>query len=591
MCSSRYLQKALFALVVLICIATWKLNQSPFAYNSASGSTSISIPEHQTASLKTSRNYSVKPVAYIFPQYYPFEENDRIHGNNHTEWNNVNKTAYNRYGLETIRPHPSIGFYNGLEYATRKRHGEFLRENGFYGAVFHHYWFDDKPVMDHVIQAMLKDGEPNIPFMLSWANEPWTKRWNGGVGDAEVLIAQKYGLHNTWRKHFEFLLPFFRHPQYIRSEGKVQFVIYHPSHAGQIAPQMFAVWRQWAIEEGLGGMDIIETRWTEDFGIEQWFGNPPDAVNEFMPHVAGDDPARYHNTMRISRVYHRGTLACWDTSPRHSSDGQDTASPFCHPKTFQNHLVEMFRTIKADPNPVGVENFFFVNALNEWGEGNALEPSAQFGFGYGEAMKNAVAISEKEHAWPDVSIDVQIKRSKELEVLMKQPADVCVIVRTTREDYDDRTFTLSAMLRSLQAQNNPRWRAAVVQTNDIGDFGYLGRVILKQLDPRIQHVQMPDNVKLVTPTNDGGSMATDWFISQMTNEGGFCQGAKYLLITNGDVTYEANSFDAISTSRGDLIGLNVESKQTIWNITASQDIPWDKRCTALENVRPNPLLT
>jgi hypothetical protein len=164
--------------------------------------------------------------------------------------------------------------------------------------------------MEHVIQKMLEDGEPNIPFMLSWANEPWSARWDGSGASGKVLIAQDYGLHAAWRKHFEWLLPFFRHPQYIRSNGKIQFVVYNPTHIGHIGPLMFAAFRRWAIEDGLGGMDIIETRWGEgsDKIPDSWAGHPPDAVNEFAPHAGGRDQALYSSLKKMARVYHRGTL-------------------------------------------------------------------------------------------------------------------------------------------------------------------------------------------------------------------------------------------------------------------------------------------
>lgn len=118
-------------------------------------------------------------------------------------------------------------------------------------------WMAGTPIMDHILQAMLLDGEPNTHFMLSWANEPWTATWDG-LDSSKVLIAQDYGDITDWRKHFDWLLPFFRHPNYIRSEGKVQFIIYYPAHIDKIAPgakyAMYAAWRKWAAEEGLIGM-------------------------------------------------------------------------------------------------------------------------------------------------------------------------------------------------------------------------------------------------------------------------------------------------------------------------------------------------
>jgi len=123
--------------------------------------------------------------------------------------------------------------------------------------VYHHYWMSGIPVMDHILQAMLIDGEPNTPFMLSWANGPWTANWDG-LDSGVVFLAQDYGDIEDWRKHFDWLLPFFKHPNYIRSEGKVQFVIYWPAHMERRATgakfHMLAAFRKWAREEGVGGM-------------------------------------------------------------------------------------------------------------------------------------------------------------------------------------------------------------------------------------------------------------------------------------------------------------------------------------------------
>jgi len=144
------------------------------------------------ATSKIPWQHSIKPIAYIFPQYHAFPENDFIWGPNFTEWDNVRKVTHNVYGLETVRPTDEVGYYNSLELHTRQRQARFLRDSGFYGVCYHHYWFSGKPVMDAVLQQMLKDGEPNIPFMLSWANEPWESRWEGANAN-ETFLGQDYG--------------------------------------------------------------------------------------------------------------------------------------------------------------------------------------------------------------------------------------------------------------------------------------------------------------------------------------------------------------------------------------------------------------
>lgn len=433
--------------------------------------------------------------------------------------------------------------------------------------------------MDHVIQAMLEDGEPNIPFMLSWANEPWSARWDGN-SDGKVLIAQDYGLQQDWKKHFDWLLPFFRHPQYIRSGGKVQFLVYNPAHMGHLASMMFAAWRQWAIEEGLGGMDIIETRWAS--GSATWDAHPPDAINEFQPHTGGRDWATFSTIKRLSPVYHRGTLACWDTTPRHPSDGKAVCVPSCHPKTWKHHLVEMFRKIKWDPNPIGMENFFFVNALNEWGEGNSIEPSAQFGDGYGKAMKQAMELTEMEHVWPDVATALGMVRGAEINAVMNKTADVCILVRASPNHAETNIFTLSALFRSLQAQNNMNWRAVVYQSEQ-SDFASLDQLILQALDPRIRRVPIPAN--FTTPKGqDRDYRATDWLISNLTDSDPGCASANYLLLTDGSNTYENVAFDAVHNQKHDLIGLNVESSKNIWSHPLFTNDSWAERCARLEDV-------
>lgn len=527
-----------------------------------------------TVSQSKKPRYSLKPISYIFPAYHAFPENDKIWGPNWTEWDNVRKLTHNKYGLELVTPSAEIGFYNGATFETRKRQADYLRDSGFYGICFHHYWFSGKPTMDAVLQGMLHDGEPNMPFMLSWANEPWTSRWDGANG--ETYLAQDYGEVQDWRLHFDWLLPFFKHPKYIRSEGKIQFIVYDLQNIGRIANRMFPAWRQWAIEEGLGGMDIIETRKNEYRDDEK---APPDAVNEFQPHAANNlIHAHYHATRRNSRVYHRGSMVCWDSTPRHVTDGLAPINPLCHPMNWQYHVVEILGKIKSDPNPIGVENLFFVNALNEWGEGCALEPSAQFGDGYGRAMKNALTISEEIHHWAGDLITEGLERNLAAKSENSSRPDVCVIVRTTSTQHDWAIYNLRTMLASLHAQDNKNWNALVIQT-DQGSFDNIQELVYGLLDSRIKLAwALPEDFKNSTDDADYAAMVTDWAIQELERLYPSCASAKYLLLSEGKDTYEPSAFDIVSQSSGDLIGLNYESHRTIWH-----EVVHGERCVQFQS--------
>jgi hypothetical protein len=260
----------------------------------------------------------------------------------------------------------------------------------------------------------------------------------------------------------------------------------------------------------------------------------------------------------------------------------------CHPKTWKWHLVEMFRTIKADPNPINAENFFFVNALNEWGEGNSLEPSVQFGFGYGNAMKEAIAISEKEHVWPDKTTEISLDRDIQMQRVMNQTADVCVLVQASSKNAGDQPFKLSAMLRSLQAQKIQNWRAAVVPKQD-GKLWDLDSILIQALDPRITRIDAPKKTDLNATSNGPNEYEAIYrVISNLTELVPSCAGARYLLVADGGDLYEPTAFDAVSGDqvgpKPDLIRLAIESKHTVFNHPQLQNSSWDSRCSLLENV-------
>jgi hypothetical protein len=218
-----------------------------------------------------------------------------------------------------------------------------------YGVAYHHYWFG-KPVMHGVLLTMLEDGHPDVPFMLSWSNEPWTTRRDG---KDVTLLEQTYGGVEDWKRHFEWLTPYFRHVNYIRSRGKVQFIVKNPAHMGATAKLMFEAWRLWAAEDPeIGGLDIIESvtttsggsstggsRSSDDDGSKSDSGPGlwTDAVNEYSTVNTDNklDYASWAKPARPHRVFHRGAMVSWDDTPRHLGDRGAMDVPFAHPRLWK----------------------------------------------------------------------------------------------------------------------------------------------------------------------------------------------------------------------------------------------------------------
>jgi hypothetical protein len=150
----------------------------------------------------------IKIIAIVFPQFHEIPENNKFWGHGFTEWTLL-KTMPRIVNGEVIKqPHQDIGYFNLNDYKHRKYMRILANKYNIFGFCFYHYWFKDKKVMYEPTELMILDEEPNKPFLFCWANEQWTKRWDGG--NNEILIEQEYGDDNANLKHFEYLLQFFK---------------------------------------------------------------------------------------------------------------------------------------------------------------------------------------------------------------------------------------------------------------------------------------------------------------------------------------------------------------------------------------------
>jgi len=125
-----------------------------------------------------------------------------------------------------------------------------------FGFCFYHYWFKDKKVMYEPTELMLIDGEPNKPFLFCWANEQWTKRWDGG--NNEILLAQEYGNDNANKDHFEYLLQFFKNKNYIKKHNKPIFIFYRIEEKDiDKINNIIKLWDKMAISQGFDGIHFM----------------------------------------------------------------------------------------------------------------------------------------------------------------------------------------------------------------------------------------------------------------------------------------------------------------------------------------------
>lgn len=349
----------------------------------------------------------VRVLAFYLPQFHRIPENDAWWGEGFTEWTNVRRARPVFAGH--CQPHEpgELGYYDLTDPAARAAQASLARAYGIDGFCYYYYWFGGKQLLERPLEAMLASATPDFPFCLCWANENWTRRWDGL--DQEILIAQRYSPDDR-RAFIRSLYPAFRDSRYIRVNGRPLVVIYKPSDIPDVATTV-AQWRDTASNDGMGGIYLAAVQWhAQDdptrFGFDAAIEFPPighsaesvasqvaDLAPDFRGHVFSYRGlvAHYLSLPRPAFRQFRGVTPMWDNTarrPRHSMIVADST-----PEVFRVWVEHVLRQTMLRRS--GDERLVFVNAWNEWGEGNHLEPDARHGRRYLEALNDARSVERE----------------------------------------------------------------------------------------------------------------------------------------------------------------------------------------------------
>jgi lipopolysaccharide biosynthesis protein len=237
---------------------------------------------------------------------------------------------------------------------------------------------------------------------VCWANENWTRRWDGR--EAEVLMAQRYNPESN-QQFMRDLLPLLHDPRYIRINGRPLVLIYRAELIPELA-EAIAGWRQITRDQGVGELYLAAV---ESFsGVRDDLAVHFDALVEFPPHAhsvavpqapAGlrrDFSGHLFDYEASSRAFmqrrdvapelFRTAMPSWDNTPRRQQAAHIYVG--ATPHRYQNWLSTLVRQTREQR--MGDERIVFVNAWNEWAEGNHLEPDELHGRDWLEATRNAL---------------------------------------------------------------------------------------------------------------------------------------------------------------------------------------------------------
>jgi lipopolysaccharide biosynthesis protein len=358
----------------------------------------------------------VKAIAFYLPQFHPIPENDAWWGPGFTEWTNVVRAKPCFPGHEQPRLPADLGFYDLRLPETRSAQARLAAESGIDGFCYYHYWFAGRRLLERPFEEVLRSGEPDFPFCLCWANEPWTRRWDGTGGP--MLVGQSYSAWDDLQ-HARWLASAFDDARYIRVDGRPLFLVYR-AHAMPDPRRTIERWRQELDRLGVSQPHLVRV---ESFPDER---DDPialgfDAAVEFQPDAMRlPPPLRRERHWRLLRslglgskaygtrsifdyrklaalavarprpeyAFYRCVTPSWDNSPRRP-DGEGWVFTGSTPEEYERWLAAI-----VDEETVRGAPLVFLNAWNEWAEGNHLEPCQRWGHEYLHATARALGRRE-----------------------------------------------------------------------------------------------------------------------------------------------------------------------------------------------------
>ena len=345
----------------------------------------------------------IKAIAFYLPQFHSIPENNEWWGKDFTEWTNTRKTKPRFEGhYQPREPHDDFGYYNLTDIEIIKKQAVLAKQHGIYGFCFYLYWFSGKRLLEKPLDLFLEHPEIDVNFCLCWANESWTRRWDGQNKD--ILIKQDYSDDDPY-KFIQDIKKYILDKRYIKINGIPVVLVYNPGHIPGIK-EVLMKWRKEAEKIGIGKLCILTCNSSghtaESLGIE----DSVDGMVEFPPHhlplyllpndinftgkkeritahiydykelvseIKKEYIMRSKNSKSNNLLLFHNCILGWDNAARKKDDFY----------TFAGFSLRSFYDwvsfICADAEKSSVP-FIFVNAWNEWGEGTYLEPDKKYGY-------------------------------------------------------------------------------------------------------------------------------------------------------------------------------------------------------------------
>lgn len=418
----------------------------------------------------TEEAIDVRAIAFYLPQFHPTPENDEWWGKGFTEWRNVTRATPLFEGH--YQPHlpGEMGYYDLRLDEVRRAQVDLARKAGLSAFCFYYYWFNGRRILEMPLNRYVADKMIDFPFCICWANENWSRLWDGG--NREVLLVQEHDYESDMQ-FIRDVIPLLKDPRYVRIDGKPLLILYRQDLMKD-ARQTAAGWRAECEAAGLPGVYLccvqsFKLNDPHEFGFDAACEFPPHQYRcgvmtkeveglpeDFMGTIYDYDLVARQSLTKPTPPYKlmRGIFPGWDNSARK----RQHALVFHHacPESYEYWLRGLVDYTRR--NLKGEERIIFINAWNEWAEGAHLEPDLKFGRAYIEATR--CALTQQRDAYV-------LLATLQAQIEMVQPKrlrrELAAYLEEARAGYE----TLDATMTALKMEKATAERMALERSSAI----------------------------------------------------------------------------------------------------------------------------
>lgn len=233
------------------------------------------------------------------------------------------------------KPHNDLGYYDLLSYDHRSFMRILAYRHGIDGLMIHHSWHGNNSPMQGISDMIMLDGEPDIPFFFAWIK---SKRLTGNTSSI-----QDYGNEDI-TSHFNYLLPFFKHKNYMKIKGRPIFVFQRIeiAYLNQLE-YLIELWQELARSSGLVGIHfgrILQSRSDNNIKL--------DGVKSYLEVEPGFSTTPYKDTTTSTSAGNTDVKSNKAVSSRRSTQNNQGHHPVYYDQLEEWNKIENFQKNSFD---------------------------------------------------------------------------------------------------------------------------------------------------------------------------------------------------------------------------------------------------